>query len=202
MAKQPTKTDRIRELYLAGKTISEVAKELGIRYQHAYNTLVRLGLYQPKSKKQRSARPEKPRVDPGAYAAFIRGVDLKAVFLEALEARLYERPGGRLGLEIHLSPTEKLPVPVEEGFSAGLRFEVRFLIREGEGKEEREFGRIRAVWRAVYRSSSLPSPEVFEVFAMRNLPVNLWPYFRVQVDQLTAEMGLPRLVLPAFKTVS
>ena len=201
MAKHPTKTDRIRELYLAGKSISEIAKELGIRYQHAYNTLVRLGLYEPKSKKPRSDQPEKPKVDPRVYAEFIRGVDLKAVLLEALDARLHERPGGRLGLEIHLTPADKHPVPVEEGFSAGLRFEVRFLVSKGESDEEREFGRIQAVWRAVYRSRSLPSREVFEVFAMRNLPVNLWPYFRVQVDTITAQMGLPRLVLPAFKTV-
>jgi len=74
-------------------------------------------------------------------------------------------------------------------------------VHEGEGGEERAFGRIQADWRAVYRAREKPSREIYDLFVRQNLPVNLWPYFRVQVDQLTAQMGLPRLVLPAFKTV-
>ena len=197
----PTKSDRIRELYLQGKSISEIARELGIRYQHAYNTLVRLGLYHPKSKKAKGTPSERPKVGREAYAEFIRGLDLRAVLLEHLEAEVKERPEGRLGFEIRLVPTDKRPVPVEGGFSAGLRFTVEFLVREGEGGEERAFGRIQAGWRAVYRAREKPTGAIYDLFVRQNLPVNLWPYFRVQVDQLTAQMGLPRLVLPAFKTV-
>ena len=191
-----TKSERIRELYRQGKSISEIAKELGISYQHAYNVLVSSGLHKPKSKKG-----EAPAVDPKAYAEFIRGLDLRAVLLEHLEAEVKERPEGRLSFEIRLVPSDKRPVPVEGGFSAGLRFTVEFLVQEGEGSEERAFGRIQAGWRAVYRAREKPSGAIYDLFVRQNLPVNLWPYFRVQVDQLTAQMGLPRLVLPAFKTV-
>ena len=191
-----TKSERIRELYRQGKSISEIAKELGIRYQHAYNVLVSSGLHKPKSKKG-----EPPRPDPKAYAEFIRGLDLRAVLLDHLEAQIKERPRGRLSFEIRLAPTDKRPVPVDGGFSAGLRFTVEFLVREGEDGEERAFGRIQAVWRAVYRAEEEPSGAIYDLFVRQNLPVNLWPYFRVQVDQITAQMGLPRLVLPAFKTV-
>lgn len=37
----PKKSDEIRRLHAAGKSISEIAKTLGIRYQHAYNVLKR-----------------------------------------------------------------------------------------------------------------------------------------------------------------
>lgn len=191
-----TKAERIRELYRQGKRIGEIAKELGIRYQHAYNVLVRSGLHKPGSQKEKA-----PALDPKAYAEFIRGLDLRGVLLEHLEARIRERPRGQLGFEIRLDPTDKRPVPAEGGFSAGLRFTVEFLAREGTDGEERAFGRIQAVWRAVYRAREEPSGPVYELFVRQNLPVNLWPYFRVQVDELTAQMGLPRLVLPAFKTV-
>ena len=203
MAKaKPTKTDRIRELYQQGKSISEIAKELGIRYQHAYNTLVRLGLHQPRSKKEKSAPPpEQPKVDPKVYAEFIRNIEIRAVLLEELEAQIGELPQGRLGFHLEIKPVDEEPVPLNGGFSAGLYFEVRFLVREKEGDKEHEFGHVRAVWRGVYQSKALPEKEIFALFAKRNLPVNLWPYFRVQVDQITAQMGLPRLVLPAFKTV-
>jgi|GEM_PF-140736 len=195
--KSPTITDRIRELYLAGKSISEIAKELGIRYQHAYNTLVRLGLYQPKTKTR--ARPPR-KVDPKIYSDFIRGIELVGIALRGVEAAVEDRPAGRLGFEIRMEPLERKPRARKDGFTVGLRFEVRFLVKE-DGRKERQFGHIKAEWEATYRSKEPPSAAIFELFVRQNLPVNLWPYFRVQVDQLTAQMGLPRLVLPAFKTV-
>jgi len=36
-----SKSQRIRELSLEGKTISQIAKSVGIRYQFAYNVLHR-----------------------------------------------------------------------------------------------------------------------------------------------------------------
>lgn len=35
--KKVTKSQRIRELTAEGKTTSQIAKELGLRYQHVYN---------------------------------------------------------------------------------------------------------------------------------------------------------------------
>ena len=195
----PTKSERIRELYRQGKSISEIARELGIRYQHAYNVLVNSGLHKPKSKKGEA--PEAPTVDPKAYAEFIRGLDLKAVLLEQIEAQVKARPEGRLGFEIRRVPADERPKLMDGGFSAALRFEVEFLVQEKDGGKERSFGYIQAVWRGVYSSREKPSKVIYDLFIHQNLPVNLWPYFRVQVDQLTAQMGLPRLVLPAFKTV-
>ncbi|GEM90053.1 helix-turn-helix domain-containing protein [Oceanithermus desulfurans] len=195
----PTKSERIRELYRQGKSISEIARELGIRYQRAYNVLVNSGLHKPKSKKGEA--PEAPKVDPKAYTEFIRGLDLRAVLLEQIEAQVKARPEGRLGFEISLTPTDEHPRLMDGGFSAALRFEVEFLVQEKDGGKERTFGYIQAVWRGVYSSRMKPSKAIYALFAHQNLPVNLWPYFRVQVDQLTAQMGLPRLVLPAFKTV-
>lgn len=199
MGKQeaPTKTDRIRELYLQGKSISEIARELGIRYQHAYNTLVRLGLHKPKTNKQaRSAH----RVDPQVYSEFIRGIELAGVTLRSVEAAVDDRPAGRLGFEITMEPAENKPRAQEGGFVSRLRFRVRFLVSQ-DGEKERSFGHIEAVWEAFYRSKQMPSGKIYELFLRQNVPLNLWPYFRTQVDQLTAQMGLPRLVLPAFKTL-
>jgi len=192
----PTKSERIRELYRQGKSISEIARELGIRYQHAYNVLVNSGLHRPKSKKGEA--PGAPKVDPKAYAEFIRGIEIRAVLLERVEARIGELPKGHLGFHIEFEPVDQKPVRLKGGFFARLRFEVKFLVRD---EEDGEFGHIQAVWRGVYQSRGLPDEAIFTLFVRRNLPVNLWPYFRVQVDQLTAQMGLPRLVLPAFKTV-
>ena len=51
-----TKSDKIRELSKQGLTTSEIARELGIRYQHAYNVQKQANLLQTK-------RRLKPRVE-------------------------------------------------------------------------------------------------------------------------------------------
>ena len=42
--------------------------------------------------------------------------------------------------------------------------------------------------------------DVLEVFAERNVLLNVWPYIRANVSDLTSKMGLPPLVLPLKKT--
>lgn len=53
---------------------------------------------------------------------------------------------------------------------------------------------------AVYRHGSpLPAPEVLEAFAKTNSMVHLWPYLRAFVQQSSAQLGLPPIMLPPFR---
>jgi hypothetical protein len=61
------------------------------------------------------------------------------------------------------------------------------------------FGHVWLRVAATYQSALFPEGALFQTFSQRNLPVNLWPYLRLYVDFLAGQMGLPRLVLPAFK---
>ena len=50
---------KIVELYEKGKTTSEIAKELGVRYQRVYNTLITKGLQPRNSGKQKGEKRTK-----------------------------------------------------------------------------------------------------------------------------------------------
>lgn len=65
--------------------------------------------------------------------------------------------------------------------------------------DDKPFGQIVVKVAASYKSQVVPEQDFFKVFASRNLPLNLWPYLRLYVDFLVAQMGLPRLTLPLLK---
>lgn len=176
-----SKAEQIRRLYQEGKTVSEVAKALGIRYQHAYNELRRLGLLKAK----------KDEPTPEVYGEFIAGLELLGVTLEELSAKLERSPEGKKGAAVNLEPFG--PEPFDGGFRAGLVMTVTLL------EDGRPFGQVRAKAVGMYRSAIFPQGSVFQTFAQQNLPLNLWPYLRLYVDFVTAQMGLARLTLPLLK---
>ncbi len=180
-----TKAAQIRKLYTEGLSISQIAQQLGIRYQHAYNVLRRSGLLQGKVKHGE----EIP--DPELYARFISELELLGIELQELSARLERSPEGKKSIRYGLEPFN--PVPFDGGFKAGLTLDLELLDDEGT------FGHITLKVAAKYRSSTLPEQAFFRLFASRNLPLNLWPYLRMYTDFLIVQMGLPRLTLPLLK---
>lgn len=178
-----SKAERIRQIYQEGKTVSEVAKILGISYQHAYNVLKKAGWLGLKTKTE--------KVDHQKYAEFVAGLELGGVELKELSAKLERLPEGKKAVRLDIAPFG--PEPLDGGFGASMVLTVGLL------EDGKPFGQIRIGLAARYRSSTLPEGPMFQVFAERNLPLNLWPYFRFYVDFITGQMGLSRLTLPLFK---
>ncbi len=179
-----SKSETIRRLYREGKGVAEIARELGLTYQRVYTTLKRSGLLKPK------ARGEP---DLEAYAKFVQGLEIRSIELVEVHAKLERSPKGKLGYKMgHLEAFG--PEPREGGFLAGLALGLDFRDEGGA------FGSLRLRVRASYDAALFPEEAIFRVFRERNLPINLWPYLRLYVDFLTGQMGLPRLVLPAWKS--
>ena len=177
-----SKSETIRRLYREGKGVAEIARELGLTYQRVYNTLKRSGLLKPKGE----GSP-----DPEAYARFIQGLEIRSIELVEVHAKLERPRKGKLSFKIDLEAFG--PEQREGGFLAGLALGLDFQDEEGS------FGFLRLRLRASYDSARFPEEKIFRVFQERNLPINLWPYLRLYVDLLAGQMGLPRLVLPAWK---
>jgi len=182
-----SKSETIRRLYREGKSVSEIAKSLGLSYQRVYNTLKRSGFLKPKGRgPSPSGEP-----DPEAYARFIQGLEIRSVEMTEAHAKLERSPKGKLSFRMGLEAFG--PEPREGGFTAGLALNLDFQDEEGP------FGFLRLRVRAGYATPLFPDEPLFRTFRERNLIVHLWPYLRLYVDFLTAQMGLPRLVLPAWK---
>lgn len=182
------KSETIRNLYQQGKSVSEIAKELGLTYQRVYSTLRRAGLLQVKS------APSEGKVDPKAYSRFIEGLEILSVEILEVQAKLERPPQKGAPLQpVFGRPKAFGPEKIEGGFRAGLELQLDFQDSLGT------FGFLRLRVAASYQSGVFPDASFFQTFSQRNLPVNLWPYLRFYVDFLTSQMGLPRLVLPALK---
>jgi len=69
-----SKAEQIRRLYQEGRTVSEVAKALGIRYQQAYNVLKQAGLLKTKQEE-----PTPRRTGVYRWARALRGYPRGAV---------------------------------------------------------------------------------------------------------------------------
>lgn len=177
-------TDAILRLYQEGKSIPSIAQELGITYQRAYNALRRAGLLKPKRKEDFSEE----------YTKFIAGLNIRTVQLREVHAKLERNPTGKLRFSLDQGSLEAFgPEKEQEGFWAGLALKLDFRDEMGP------FGFISLKVAVLYGSPILPNEEVFQAFKERNLPVNIWPYLRLYVDFVTGQMGLPRLILPAFR---
>ena len=69
-----TKSDKIRALYRAGYSRSEISKYLDIRYQHARNVLVRAGYMESQLISPMPEKPIEVQRNPAAPPAQVRGV--------------------------------------------------------------------------------------------------------------------------------
>ena len=182
--KPQSKTETIKKLYQEGKSVSEIAKELNVTYQRVYNTLRRARLLESKGDKG----------DTQDYDKFISGLNIRTVQLREAHAKLERSPSGRLRVSMDQSTLEAFgPEKDNEGFWAGLTLNLSFHDEQGR------FGFVHLKVAVLYTSSVFPDSSIFQIFSKRNLPVNIWPYLRLYVDFFTGQMGLPRLVLPAFK---
>lgn len=81
---------------------------------------------------------------------------------------------------------------------AGKQFNVchRYNVTIIDKKTNEDKVKISVVFQVVYSSKIPISDEIFEIFKVRNLPLNTWPYFREFIHNTTMRMGWPPLIAP------
>lgn len=135
------------------------------------------------------------KISPADYAAFIGQIELIDLWLQSsnVENRYGPERPDQAGLGIS---TESRFEPFEDGFrgfDAYHRYQVR-VERDGDILAE-----VEATFGVRFRSDQPMTPDIFDVFAEVNLPVNTWPYFREFLSTTMGRMGWTPFTLPAFK---
>jgi len=82
----------------------------------------------------------------------------------------------------------------EEQFNVFHRYNVTILDKETKGAK----AKISVTFRVVYSSKIPINDDLFEVFKVRNLPLNTWPYFREFVHNAIMRMGWPSFIAPTY----
>jgi len=83
---------------------------------------------------------------------------------------------------------------VEEQFNVFHRYNVT--IWDKETKEAK--AKISATFLVSYSSKIPISDDLFEIFKVRNLPLNTWPYLREFVHNAIMRMGWPPFIAPTY----
>ncbi len=129
------------------------------------------------------------------YNALIAGVQLLSVRLAKAEIsapKIYVGdPERKLEARISNSATF-LGLPAGFMAQAGLHFEGYHT------DEEAPQVSVAIELELLYSSTHAMTPELFEEFQHRNLPLNAWPYFRELLQSSLARTGWPIYTLPAF----
>ena len=148
---------------------------------------------------------QSPRETPGAaivpeplgiaeYNAFIAGLELKQIRLAAAE------------IDAANPPEQRRIAPVVQMDDAAYRngdgyitvHQTLRLAGSYEGESDVAL-RIQATYEVRYTASAPMTDRIFAEFRQRNLPVNVWPYFREYLQSALCRVGWPVLTLPAFK---
>ena len=140
-----------------------------------------------------SARPS-----PEEYQAFVRGLELADVRLVGCDVSAQEMIEDPNRVVLDLDQETAFNV-FEGGFEAVQEYQFYFLDRENAD----ELGQIDAAFGFVYETeqSAVPADldRYLEVFSFVSLPVNVWPFAREFVHNMTMRLGWPRLDLPLLK---
>jgi hypothetical protein len=134
------------------------------------------------------------RVGAAEYNAFIASLELQQIRLAAAEIYAPNPPEQRQIAPI-LQMDDATFLNEEERIK--VRQALRFI---GNYQDEPTPAlRVKATYEVTYTASEAMTEELFEEFRHRNLPVNVWPYYREYLQSTLCRVGWPVLTLPAFK---
>ena len=147
------------------------------------------------SRSTRRDRTTSSRALTDTYSEFIAGIELRYLWLAALEVRndhgpTTPQPGG---VRVEDEATWE---PRDGGFRI---YHVYDLVFSGAGDTETPIATLRVTYGLEF-SSALPlTDELFEVFSTVNVPVNTWPHLRELVASMLGRFGWQPFALPTLK---
>lgn len=145
----------------------------------------------------KKSAPKSVGVSPETYNEFIRQIELSNIYLIQSTIVRDRMPTMQVDVPLKFTIDRKaLKFEIlEDGFISKIKLDINLLDEESD----KPFATIKTVWAAIYISKQEITREIYEVFKERNVPVNIWPYFREYVYSTISRMHLPQLTLPVFR---
>jgi len=148
-----------------------------------------------------SASPKAGTVSPSpeAYAAFIRGVELRDVRLTEAHAISHASRFDSEALTVDVGMEGRIErVPAEDCHAFEAHATLALTATDQEGREQ---ARVTATYALRYDSEVEPTDAMLDIFLNLNASVNVWPYLREYAQQTITRFGWTPLVLPSLKTL-
>ncbi|EEL27567.1 hypothetical protein bcere0018_33630 [Bacillus cereus Rock1-15] len=154
-----------------------------------------------------------------SYEFFIEAVDFKKVEVVSLESRQNEnfQPEGKM-LDVYLDHKIKDEV-VMDGVEMEVKVEFNAFAHKcqdelpnspGKISDEDKLFEVKFVLKLLYYLNLEDNKkllieisndqEIIDTFVNKNVPINVWPYAREIISNITMKMGFPPLMIPPYKS--
>lgn len=136
------------------------------------------------------------------YNLFVGAVTLEAIRITSLEAKVISEPHRARHVRLALAYPNP-PAPSRgRGQEIAFLWQVSTSISAGRGSEELQVASVVVNMKAEYRwrKHLAVDDDVLDVFAKRNVPVNVWPWLRRLVSETCVDMGLQAPLLPLWRS--
>jgi hypothetical protein len=138
----------------------------------------------------------RPKVSPKQYREFLKGVELLGIIVKESQARRLA-DSIDLSRRVDLNTSDRTEFRMTDGSTCIVQHHYD-LSMNFTGEKERLL-EIQCTFELALRVANPMTKDYFDVFAMVNLPLNTWPYFREFVHSTVSRMGLPPVILPLVK---
>ncbi|WP_156039539.1 hypothetical protein [Deinococcus marmoris] len=140
---------------------------------------------------------DSPALDPLIYNNFIASLQLSRIELSELHAKAVQHSLEELTLQVGSKFSISCPRKDEESFTVEAQLGLDFLSDTDE-----DLGSLVCIYRLEYASDIPLTDEIFAHFSQRNVPLNVWPFIREMVMNITQRFGWSGFVLPPYKVPS
>lgn len=128
------------------------------------------------------------------YSDFVKQIDIDDIRIISAQVNMLDYSYSPSSIRVKWRVKASYEKVDEGGFKVFNRYNVTLF--DEETKENK--AKISVTFLVIYSSKIPIDDELFNKFAIRNLPLNTWPYFREFVHNITVRMGWSPLIAPTY----
>jgi len=135
------------------------------------------------------------KIKPEIYRKILMGLDLRKIYIRNFSGGIKSDVIGKV-LSVNITSSRANFVTKDENLIEILQ---DWTVIAKEKKSQKECLNISVTYCLNMHSKENFTKEFLEVYQKTSLPLNVWPFVREFINNMTARMNLPPLTLPLFK---
>ncbi|WP_339171844.1 protein-export chaperone SecB [Anoxybacillus sp. FSL W8-1294] len=140
------------------------------------------------------------------YERLIQAVDLDNLYLHSINSKRYYPDPFQGNVDVDIQTGQRLEYYKDDFFAALAMF---YINAHEENNPDNKVFDIEFSYILEYRLQKSNDnhlegenlEEAIKLFVQRNVPINIWPYARELISQLTTRMGFPQLLIGTYKYI-
>ena len=137
---------------------------------------------------------KKFNLSPVEYNKILKGITLETLFL--INSKCEFKPYDKF--------TDELVIKINEANEFNdkdnrININYKYSLSASPKVEKVKLLNIQAEYLIVLKSKEKFSDDFYDIYKQLSLPINIWPFFREFVNNMTSRMNIPPLTLPLLK---